>query len=196
MSKAKPFEERYWLRVDKRGPEECWLWKARSEQVWVTRTKSVSFRRIAWEIANGPHEDPDSRVHQTCGNVLCVNPKHLWRPTLAERFWAGVEKTDGCWNWVLSTRNKDVEYGCIRDREGKSQRTNRVSWELHFGPIPEGMIVCHKCDNPRCVRPDHLFLGTHKDNHDDMVRKGRQAKGPALSRVMREVYAKKKGVGT
>lgn len=80
---------------------------------------------------------------------------------------------DECWEWPLSR----VEPGYGRVRLGKTEyRTHRLSWELHFGPIPEDMFVLHHCDNPPCVNPSHLFLGTHQDNMDDMVRKDRQKK--------------------
>lgn len=93
-----------------------------------------------------------------------------YQPTLEERFWAKVEKTDGCWLWTaaLSTTG----YGRIGVGK-KMAYTHRLSWEMHNGPIPPGMHICHHCDNPKCVRPDHLFLGTRTDNMRDMWRKGR-----------------------
>ena len=79
------------------------------------------------------------------------------------------EDTD-CWEWQASINN--VGYGLIRD-EGKMRSTHRVSYEEHIGPIPHGMCVCHVCDNPRCINPDHLWVGTMLDNMRDMIKKGR-----------------------
>jgi hypothetical protein len=87
-------------------------------------------------------------------------------------FWRSFRKEpgDGCWLWT-DTIN-DHGYGVIR-HEKRRVRAHRYSWELHYGPIPDGLLVCHRCDVPRCVRPDHLFVGTHADNRADCVAKGR-----------------------
>lgn len=101
------------------------------------------------------------------------------RVPLADRFWArvAVRGADACWEWT-ATRDKDG-YGKIRTGGGGSPtvRSHRVSWELRHGPIPDGLWVLHRCDNPPCVNPAHLFLGTPKDNVQDSVRKLRKAMG-------------------
>lgn len=91
------------------------------------------------------------------------------------RFWSKVNKNgpNGCWLW-MACRNRG--YGVMSVNK-KATTTHRYSWELHNGPIPDGLHVCHHCDNPRCVNPDHLFLGTHQDNMQDMINKGRMSKG-------------------
>jgi hypothetical protein len=94
--------------------------------------------------------------------------------TTEERFWSNVEKTDDCWIW--KGYEKSCGYGGMR-AYGKNWFAHRLSYTLNIGEIPEGMYVCHKCDNPICVRPDHLFLGTHKDNMADCKAKGRYVGG-------------------
>lgn len=88
-----------------------------------------------------------------------------------ERFWNKVNKTEACWEWTAAI--DPGGYGAFKV-DGKKVNSHRFSWNLHFGSLPEGMLVCHTCDNRLCVRPDHLFLGSHQENHDDMVNKGRR----------------------
>ena len=99
---------------------------------------------------------------------------------LAERFWPKVQKGDGCWIWTAGG-DRTTGYGRIRigTRGTLQALAHRVAWELTYGPVPEGLIVCHHCDNPRCVRPDHLFVGTYVDNMRDAEAKGRMQHGDA-----------------
>lgn len=96
-----------------------------------------------------------------------------------ERFWARVEKTPGCWIWTMARKKyflSKYRYGRL-NINGKNYRAHRISWEIHYGKIPKGLCVLHRCDNPCCVRPDHLFLGTRADNNRDTMLKGRKATG-------------------
>jgi hypothetical protein len=95
---------------------------------------------------------------------------------VADRFWEKVEKGDGCWTWVGTRTGRG--YGTFRANDPRRQEpAHRLSWEFVNGPIPDGLSVLHHCDNPPCVRPDHLFLGTRGDNNRDAAAKGRTARG-------------------
>ena len=99
--------------------------------------------------------------------------------SIEDRFWDKVlrYREDECWAWIGAKNEKG--YGIIGRGPSSSgvDRAHRVSWFIHFGPIPDGLVVCHKCDNPECTNPKHLFLGTLIDNNADMKAKGRHVHG-------------------
>lgn len=137
-------------------------------------------------------KNPVYIVCQTCGKTFATYPYRAregnrfcsiaCRPTikplasLEVRFWAKVQKTDNCWLWLGRTRGG---YGRIAEagRGSRVMSAHRVSYELAYGPIPDGLDVLHICDNPSCVWPEHLRVGTHTDNMRDMALKGRGALG-------------------
>lgn len=89
-----------------------------------------------------------------------------------------IDARSGCWNWTGTNRGRG--YGQLR--VGKATRSaHRLSYEVFCDIIPTGMVVCHRCDNPSCINPVHLFLGTQASNIADMVSKGRNAKGPVVA---------------
>lgn len=116
-----------------------------------------------------------------CGIITTMKTGPKVRP-IEERFWAKVEKRgpNDCWEWTGS-RSK-FGYGRISSggRYGTMLSAHRVSWKIHWGPIPDGLLVLHKCDTPPCTNPDHLFLGTSSDNNKDAYDKGRHIP-PAIS---------------
>jgi hypothetical protein len=108
------------------------------------------------------------------------------RRPLSERFWEKVDKSGDCWVWTGATVR--TGHGKIY-AHGHPTAAHRLSYEWSYGPIPEGLCVCHRCDNPPCVRPDHLFLGTIADNNHDSIGKGRSATARLTETQVREMRA-------
>jgi hypothetical protein len=99
--------------------------------------------------------------------------QHEYTPEFIARFWSKVDKSGECWLWTKA----HVTAGYGETSIGRHiLYTHRVAFELTYGSIPEGLFVCHRCDNPGCVRPEHLFTGSHTDNMRDMMAKGRGVK--------------------
>lgn len=116
--------------------------------------------------------------------VLAPMPNQYTSLPMPERFWqkVNVAGPNDCWQWTAYRANPGrhkLGYGQFNNH-GKIESAHRVAWELTFGSIPEGMKVCHSCDNPLCCNPNHLFLGTQSDNVRDMDTKGRRVSMPAF----------------
>ena len=127
-------------------------------------TLACRMRRIGWDLKHMPSKQVKN---------------------IRERFFSKVRKTETCWIWIGHRLKKG--YGLIsRGRRGETPfQAHRLSYELHIGEIPDGKCVLHTCDNPSCVNPEHLFLGTEKDNTSDMMEKERghwQRNAPSKSR--------------
>ena len=113
------------------------------------------------------------------GRVATFCDPICWRAytygSLEDRFWNKVRKNDGpdaCWVWIGARRGPGEQYGSF-NMDGATVHAHRLSWQIHFGAIPNGLHVLHRCDNRPCIRPSHLFLGTPLDNTRDMWQKGR-----------------------
>ena len=126
---------------------------------------------------------PDGRkyVCRTCDHARYKRsykpaPKRPWNAE--DRLWSRVDRSGECWVWTGGTNG--VGYGRVSDADGRTVLTHRLVYQLEVGPIPEGLWVLHHCDNPPCVNPAHLFLGTVGDNNRDARAKGR-AFGPPRS---------------
>jgi len=122
--------------------------------------------------------DNDKRFGWIKGQPKKYAHGHNRRRSAIDRFWEKVNKDtpNGCWEWTGAI----MPFGHGQMGSGKGRKlilAHRFAWELENGPIPEGMEICHHCDNPRCVRVSHLFLGTHQENMADMHQKERRSRG-------------------
>ena len=153
----------------------CWTHYKRLRREGRLAPMRVKGRTCTVDGCNEPHEalgycNRHYLTYKRTGDPL---PKHEW--DLAGRFLdVGWDVTDsGCWEWrgtraVAGYGRISASMWGLRDRS-----THRLSYELFYGPIPDGLLIRHKCDNPPCVNPDHLEPGTQQDNMDDMVARGR-----------------------
>lgn len=196
-------EERWLVRVAEPSDDNsCWLWKGSisSQGYGKLRVegKDLLAHQIGWKLAGNDSPPKGSALRNQCGNVLCVNPQH-WKilplhlnlgtvrvvvksrtkEQRMEDFACRINENGSlildtpCWEW-LGTKNPNG-YGSFSSRYF-SGLAHRASWEIFVGPIPDGLFICHKCDNKSCVNPEHLFLGTQYDNMQDKAQKDRLAK--------------------
>jgi hypothetical protein len=185
MKKTINYPDIFLSKFHKDGDQGCWTWNGCIHKVgnggrFYNGKTMVLAHAYSYEHFTGPIPS-GLTIYQVCRNRLCVNPAHLVAITRTEiiernlrlRVLSGMgEKLEtGCIEW-LRARHHQTKYGQVK--VGRQMRhVPRVVYELFVGPIPDGLLVCHKCDNPPCCNPDHLFLGTQLDNAQDRDRKGR-----------------------
>ncbi len=206
----------FWSWME-RPDDGCWRWKgvhtSDGSGAFSSKGRQQFAHRRAFELTSG--KIPEGRlIRRTCETLDCCRPSHLAcvdknkkvRPDrnaasrrkraelgLEARFWSKVDRRgdDECWPWTAARYSKGYGFFRIRGhqpgRKGDTGQAHRMSWEMAYGPIPEGRMVLHKCPgggNPACVNPKHLKLGDNQENMGDMVEAGR-SHAPRGGRLLR-----------
>lgn len=160
--------EQYMSEASNNRSGECWISSYGRISVIYNNEKTY----ITNAIFDFYSKIYDGTVRRSCGNIRCVNPEHLMNRV--ESFWSNVDVTSdvsSCWEWKSKKGTND--YAETR-HNGISVMSHRMAYELFYKiKIPDGLFACHKCDNPPCCNPRHIFLGTRQDNTDDRELKGR-----------------------
>lgn len=157
-----------WQIKGKRRQQKCKTCVHEYNSSYYKRNREAVLARTVRDIATmrckgcGTSFKPAS-----LGQTYCTKE---CRSSIPRRFWERVRQSDGCWEWMGAKFPKG--YGSLFTGK-KCELAHRVSYILHYGAIPDDLWVLHRCDNPGCVRPDHLFLGNNTDNVRDMIAKGR-----------------------
>lgn len=146
---------------------------------WTDEMKLAASRRMTGKKLSSTHRKAISigQIGNKRGPEVGekIKARHIERiGSLEDRFWKLVDKTGDCWEW--KGRKDEDGYGISIGKNPPERAVHRMAWHLTYGPIEDGLCICHKCDNPPCARPDHLFKGTHGDNQRDAWAKGRKKK--------------------
>lgn len=160
-------QTRFWHLVDIQGEDDCWMWKGQKipesgRGIYQLRRgvrKSATY--VAWVLINGPLDDEKVFIRESCGNVGCVNPKHLYIYTDFDRFisFVVVDDESGCWNWEGAKSKSGA--GLFSLTMTKIVQAHRYMLEQSTGSVIDSSIfITHSCANNACVNPDHLVIET------------------------------------
>ncbi len=155
-------------------PSGCWFWNGAHINYSAVIYNPAGQKRVKPLLLKKyrPEVTIDGNLKSGCGNHKCINPFHIITREEAFNNSISINKETDCWEWTGQLKEG---YGCF-SFQGKEKLVHRVMYERHKGAIPPKHNICHSCDNPKCVNPKHLWLGTQADNILDMIKKGRDRK--------------------
>lgn len=189
MSLKVELRERFWSKVDLYHgitDEDCWLWNgavsSNGRGSFYSEGATYLAHRMAWLLSKSIAAP--LHISHRCNSLTCVNPSHLecrfLHPSHLSRFWSKVDKNGpvqkhqphlgNCWIWIGGCSEEGYGMFVVKPRTYGAHRW--IIEQLTGSPLGTNQC-CHHCDNPKCVRPDHLFIGTHSDNMKDRDKKGR-----------------------